>query len=905
MSAPQSLPYSHPALPSASGQHISSLAAPIQPYLSTRLPPVAPNVSPTQPLVATTAVPGPQPFSGLSNGPFPGLASLVPTAGAGNHVNQARLASSSRSSSRGSSRGQLVASRGRGQARRRGQAVQPPALHSLYPARVPNPSGTGPDLLRIQVLVYPPQSGFELQCYAHLRDTFARSLQQIHLLYELEVPIDTTIVQLAAIVTERMRASPYQYMLTSPAQGLEHERLTLNLLSFRNRGIRRANDGPIILNQWALSASTNLESLLGSRNRFYPQGCCPVADRFTIRFAIARNPVYATIRPSTSTSQHVAHSCIADKLYSEYPTDFSARNSELQSDDLPLCLGCEYEASLEESRTRSPSPIHPAPMQVSPSSSLATLGQPDTLLEPSLGSARTIEDITQEPPAFMSVLQRTSTVLPSQASFVPAAIWEQPWTPAPIMTSSILPCSDIHLFAENCYNAASSGAHVLPLAITGESLADLVTSFKLQVKAACDRQDFTALLSPRRSFMIQPAPSENNPSPTPSFGEGVEREVLFTAFSEYRSSSLFVAPRLDDTYSILNIPIASLAMSENRRDSMSMFGALTALVMLEGLAPTPLDPVYIHYLIYDCDFSSITREIVQEWHPSFYFTLCDWLDTGHGGNISRFGAIVAEYTDLDISSLQTRDTEVHRALAALLLYRALLGRDSPSHPDTRSFLKGFQLPCRNGFSFIKAIRAFEGGSDRLLNLLWTSHITSYDSIADIVEVRGAASLRTSHPSVTISGTQHSIESLIIRFLQGSGVPCQAMWGEICSALPPHIDLAQIDAPAFRSRMFHLAITGADSVPCSGPDRFIQIYLVGDNDPIYQCEPESREHCIKNGNILIRTCFRKAIIFMSFITSLAEAEYSPLVSDTPGTFFEAFDSWLLRELLLSIGNYGLM
>ena len=61
-------------------------------------------------------------------------------------------------------------------------------------------------------------------------------------------------------------------------------------------------------------------------------------------------------------------------------------------------------------------------------------------------------------------------------------------------------------------------------------------------------------------------------------------------------------------------------------------------------------------------------------------------------------------------------------------------------------MQGFALKCRNGFNFLdvcfffsaddtvlKALqipKAFEGGSEAFLSLLWTSSVTGYDSIRD-------------------------------------------------------------------------------------------------------------------------------------------------------------------------------
>ena len=47
--------------------------------------------------------------------------------------------------------------------------------------------------------------------------------------------------------------------------------------------------------------------------------------------------------------------------------------------------------------------------------------------------------------------------------------------------------------------------------------------------------------------------------------------------------------------------------------------------------------------------------------------------------------------------------EAHDALAANVLYRAVVGAEPFNHPELQAFLKGFRLPCRNGFNFPKSL----------------------------------------------------------------------------------------------------------------------------------------------------------------------------------------------------------
>lgn len=85
---------------------------------------------------------------------------------------------------------------------------------------------------------------------------------------------------------------------------------------------------------------------------------------------------------------------------------------------------------------------------------------------------------------------------------------------------------------------------------------------------------------------------------------------------------------------------------------MSIFGALTALLMIRGIAPTPLNPIFLHYLCCDRDIHSVTKEVLQKWHGSFARRLEAFIGAGSDGNIDQFAWEVSTYADpLNVSSL--------------------------------------------------------------------------------------------------------------------------------------------------------------------------------------------------------------------------------------------------------------
>ncbi|KAH9929367.1 uncharacterized protein B0H18DRAFT_953554 [Fomitopsis serialis] len=97
-------------------------------------------------------------------------------------------------------------------------------------------------------------------------------------------------------------------------------------------------------------------------------------------------------------------------------------------------------------------------------------------------------------------------------------------------------------------------------------------------------------------------------------------------------------------------------------------------------------------------------------------------------------------------------------------------------------------------------------------------------------------------------------------------------------------------------MFHLAITGSETVD--------PVWIVGDTDSQYYCSNAIRQHCIDEGRISWRTCFREAAIPASYFHRLAELSYGPdtAAAGMPGSLRAAIQNWLLLEILGSIGGH---
>lgn len=99
--------------------------------------------------------------------------------------------------------------------------------------------------------------------------------------------------------------------------------------------------------------------------------------------------------------------------------------------------------------------------------------------------------------------------------------------------------------------------------------------------------------------------------------------------------------------------ISSLYTSQSRLQQLKVLGALVALSLIHGQSPHPLDPLFLHFIINNCDIRSLHRGFVSEWHPELRMVIDQWLEMGPNGDPSQpiFQAHFASYHDTDVSTL--------------------------------------------------------------------------------------------------------------------------------------------------------------------------------------------------------------------------------------------------------------
>lgn len=136
-----------------------------------------------------------------------------------------------------------------------------------------------------------------------------------------------------------------------------------------------------------------------------------------------------------------------------------------------------------------------------------------------------------------------------------------------------------------------------------------------------------------------------------SLGEGVEREVIWTAFSAFLAqSSKWLQPRADGMQSIATTFTMRTArfLSPTRKQDLQVLGALTSLLIINQIAPIPISPLFLHFLVHGSQLQSLHKNLVTEWHPELASIIQQWINLGHTGDPQLFEAHFATYHDTQV-----------------------------------------------------------------------------------------------------------------------------------------------------------------------------------------------------------------------------------------------------------------
>ncbi|TBU51959.1 hypothetical protein BD310DRAFT_833200 [Dichomitus squalens] len=495
-----------------------------------------------------------------------------------------------------------------------------------------------------------------------------------------------TVGQLLIEVKTRMEASDHRFIFVSLSGShiVGDEALPLQLWKLRNAGRPRMSDNSVRISPSNIPHSTTLDALtspsFGTLHRNFVNADITIEPEHHGGEMLLVLHIICITDWTYIKDGRRHHHCYALLLTSLFPMDApGGQEPELTS-------GGESDVDTDNEPMEGPHGTVLVPAMPSPPRRVAT---------PHIGAATS-------PPT--STITRSSSTVVMRS--LPASIWQpnSPWQPSR-PESAFVRQLGLASLPEGVYRLSSPlDQQPTPrlVVIGGPNVAGLGQAFKTILARACKEQDFTQILNPNRSFQISQDGS-SHPGSTLSLGSGVEREVLQNLFETYRAQAhLYFAPRADGHCTIVTIRDIESArfIPQERLDDLAVLGALSALLLVHGIAPTPLSPVVLHYFAHNCNLHSIHPALCAEWHPELQLLIDRWLSLGPNDDINDFNAhFLSFHAERHIACVAVRDEQSHRALAAEMLYKATIGSAPPEHPEIQAFISGFRLSCRNGFSF--------------------------------------------------------------------------------------------------------------------------------------------------------------------------------------------------------------
>ncbi|KAF8164427.1 hypothetical protein BJ912DRAFT_863835, partial [Pholiota molesta] len=731
--------------------------------------------------------------------------------------------------------------------------------------------------------------------YRFHRDSFNEALRSHHLLFDMDLPTSSTVAAVMHSAVGKMQDSPFSYSFGDQDRArrvLPHEALPLGLLRIVNRGRARASNNQIRLQAQPMMNNITLQAMTSEHGSLFIVPDISFEDKRLVIF-LARLPVNAE-----GEQCHRRHSCVPQSIWIRFPND---RHDNGEPDHFETSGG-ETETNSDNGNDSDDDMIRGISNQTisvclfqilhSMMLSFVLTGFSKAVARPGLRSGLPLgSPSTNFPPLSAAVAINTSDAI------LPSELWSTPWV-GPQTEVEVI---DISNLDTSIFEVASS-FRPPKLEISGETVSDLGDRLIEAIGMAIDQEDFEIILSPEREFLITHTPTEG-PQQIISVGRGIEREAVHLAFRRYSShESQWFLPRAGG-YSSIAVTHTMALVSNVRLRHLSILGALTGLMLVYGMAPLPFSPVLIHFLIHDCNLQSIYPAFLAEWIPELHQTLKDWLATDHKADISAFQPHFSTYHDMQIACLLDRDATSHKALASEMLYRAIVGTEPHTHREIQAFLQGFRMPCqRTGFNLTKVVKTLiEGGSESFLNMVWTSHIKSFEDIAPHLRFPSCSRHVLLQLSVALSSHGDvTFEKLLYKFLEGTGIPCPKLFENARNHFTSIVDLSKIDDAGFRSRVFYWAATGSPSIEINGSG--ISISLCGALDADY-APASQRDVMMNEGKICFKTCFSQVKVPVPYIEMLARGIYTHDIE--PTSFQAAFDHWLLCEFLNAIGTHSIL
>ena len=124
--------------------------------------------------------------------------------------------------------------------------------------------------------------------------------------------------------------------------------------------------------------------------------------------------------------------------------------------------------------------------------------------------------------------------------------------------------------------------------------------------------------------------------------------ALFKLYLEDRENE-FCVQSIDDHMTLSTVPQpAASHISPEKKVELSMFGTVVALSLIYGQYPGRLNPLFLIYLLNNCNLSCLHRELVYDFFPDLGCDLDEWISIGPNDSIEHFSYHVASYYGIQV-----------------------------------------------------------------------------------------------------------------------------------------------------------------------------------------------------------------------------------------------------------------
>ncbi|KAG8959651.1 hypothetical protein FRC00_001399 [Tulasnella sp. 408] len=428
------------------------------------------------------------------------------------------------------------------------------------------------------------------------------------------------------------------------------------------------------------------------------------------------------------------------------------------------------------------------------------------------------------------------------------------------------------------------------LCISGKDFrSNVIPGVKSHMLRAIRAHDASRIF--QNGFAIQTTSSQGN---CVAKGEGLIREAITQIYEDLEHQCQPYIHTTPAGYKVIHSEEPVVA--HEIREALKLFGFAHAMHLVWAHAAAPFtSPLNLQLLLHQGDLAAITPELLARWEPTVLEILNLWAAHGPAGTLMNEpikSTLEELFPGLQVECLPSRRTpQQHNQIWHMLLQVLVCGglRVSPHH---QAFESGFTLPAANGWTI--GAHCYQASTSDFINQFCGHHIKSADDVFSQISFTFSAQNREQAATTALreaSGDPWmTFPALLKDFLHGSGPVNETL-------LRAHIqdgrilhsgDLTELDDPGYRARLFCRAVCGSLSLPA-------QIQVIFDS---------GNSLASRHGEVFIQACLSQISFPAQTIINFFQPDHVPgPEGHRLDAGCEAFDFWLLLNLMNSLGSYG--